>query len=124
MRKADLVAAVAAKTKMTQSAVDSVLTAALDTIMDSDVHWFRQLRETHPRSPSGAQPPDGRGDRDRCQQCTGLHTGKGLQGRMWRSSAAVLIRSSEEAPVAALRSGPGIVAFCAMPVSSRPHGSS
>ncbi len=35
MRKADLVAAVAAKTKMTQSAVDSVLTAALDTIMDS-----------------------------------------------------------------------------------------
>lgn len=35
MRKADLVAAVAAKTNMTQTAVEKVITAALDTIMDT-----------------------------------------------------------------------------------------
>ena len=35
MRKADLVAAVAAKTKMTQTAVDSVISVALDTIVDA-----------------------------------------------------------------------------------------
>ncbi len=35
MRKSDLVAAVAAKTNMTQTAVDSIITAALDVIIDA-----------------------------------------------------------------------------------------